>query len=194
MNFNPIMRDEVCYCGPGAVCIITGWPATVVNQAFRLNRDLVGQRPINTAHGPYPDQTTDTWIRGTNPLEVQEVLEVFGYRMRGAKDDSATNVMRRMIRHGRRPSHPKPTFRGWLNWRLHPERMYLVIVSNHWMLVQGDQWQDVMYETPRPVQRLHLSRGRVRAVYRITAPAGWSRPVWREGRWVATRGGRVVLT
>lgn len=184
MRMHDITKDvRDLYCGPGAICSITNWPASTVLNAFRKIRTMRWMhghpRVIHTAHGTYSGaaMARPDAIKGACPQEIQEVLSAFGYKMRGAVDDSARNVFRRLNAAGRiAPGVRRPTFGAWVSERMHPDRMYLVIVSNHYVLVHGDEWIDNMSLRPRLMNQLRFKRGRVRAVYRITAPEGWSRP------------------
>lgn len=135
------------YCGPFAICAITGKPyETSVKPAINDYRN----RPLHLG------------ILGMTNGQVQGVLRQYGYWL--DREFLHTNKYDREDYDGK-----VPTLAHWMRKRkgYQLKSLYLVEVTHHYVLVQGRKFIDNHTEKPVFIRQAPHRRARVRRVWEV---------------------------
>jgi hypothetical protein len=130
-------RSRSIFCGPFAVAAITGRPVSEICKLINVWR----------RHPPQKH------VKGTYGSELLHVLRAMDWNVR------LWNVARKKATNGRtRPVYP--TLAQWL--QSNEKGLYIVGVTNHWVVINRDWLQDTRYRTPVDMSRKNpYSRRRV---------------------------------
>lgn len=188
-------RNKNRYCGPGAISAIAGVTA---EKAAKLIADFSGKSQAYQRRFEKNASRTGMGfgVKGTDPRVMIRVLNSLGYsaieqvaKTQDAKHyfvETASGV--EPVRKLRRKKHPGeiwikdgvmsdvppdcvlelPTLNQWDNERRRTTDLYLIILTSHYVVVQGDKIVDNQLETVRSLSDTkHYKRARVKRVLRI---------------------------
>lgn len=173
-------RNYNRYCGPGAISALTGVTA---ERAAKLIAETRGITPTRMKAFAKNSQRTGRGfgIKGTAEHEMQHVLRKLGYNsVRIDPEDNyfTSNRLDVTQDNGLSPyaiarkidaGHCRPTLKQWDDNRTRDTDAYLVVLSTHYVVVQGDKIVDNQLLTIRTLSEAkHYTRARVQTVYRIT--------------------------
>ena len=148
MSLKPIRNPEgvPLYCGPAAVCGITGRRAHVVLKAIWSGLDKCSRSQIGS------------WkkIKATWPGDLGYALHSLGWAAGIAFDYS------------REKTRERPTLAKWLkNKNRSMSDYYLVLVTGHWVAVKGRKFLDSHTGEPVFIRKAPHRRARVTKAYRV---------------------------
>ena len=139
-------QDEPLFCGPAAICAVTGAPVAEIVEVIKMMRH------------------DDTFVSGVLREEMIQTLAELGYHAAlslANTPDSRTG--------------PEPGVRVWLTSRLKPDELNIVIADGeeewHAFAVCGDRFVDNGNRTPTRFSDSEREFGRVVHVLDVTACA-----------------------
>lgn len=166
------------YCGPGAISAITG--ITAENAAKRIADHKGYSQAKQKSFAKNAKRTGKGYgVVGTSVTTMRSVLRDLGYKTieQIAKPSETMSGYDFEVNTGAEPRGldengyllPCQTLTQWDNNRKRTTDLYLIALTTHYVVVQGDKIVDNQIITPRSLAGgKHYRRARVQQVFRIT--------------------------
>lgn len=155
-------RGHNSFCGPGAISALTGITAERAAKLIRAERDKFNAGTRGRRRGLARSTGAGSGISFAYTVEVLDVLKQLGYqaeRVEKRYDQQYTDYLNK-------------TLRAWdRDVRLPAQRLrpLLIVVSSHFVVVQGDKLVDNQLERIVTLSETdHYSRARIKRIYEIT--------------------------